>query len=173
MAKHRCVPVNKLESLQSSNRIPCAKPSVSCQSSLHGYDLSSDDAEYLTPNTVAELTPKRSDWAARLLITARLYLNLPAEPPNNWGQINPNLNDYHSDLTHTSSTFWSPDITDWRHQPEDTHSKSADLSNVGSDIFSIIPNGVGVEVNCSRARDVIGRRQSITTSRTLRKKVVV
>jgi len=72
-----------------------------------------------------------------------------------------------------SSTFWLPDITDWWRQQEETHSKYADLSNVASDIFSIIPHGVGVESSFSLGRDVIGWRQSKTTGETLRKRFVV
>ena len=53
-AKHRRVPVNKHESLQSSNLIHSATASGSCQSSLDPYDLSSNDDEYLTPNNVAK-----------------------------------------------------------------------------------------------------------------------
>jgi hypothetical protein len=60
-----------------------------------------------------ETTPGRSDRAARLMTTPSLYLNSPPEAPKNWGQINPNLNDYHSDPMEISSTFWIPDITDW------------------------------------------------------------
>jgi hypothetical protein len=107
------------------------------------------------------------------LTAARLYLNSPPEAPKNWGQINPNLNDYHSDPMEISSTFWIPDITDWWRQQEETHSKYADLSNVARDIFSIIPHGVGVEASFSLGRDVIGWRQSKTTGETLREKVVV
>jgi len=53
-AKHRRVPVNKHESLPSSNLIPSAMASGFCQSSFDPYDLSSDDDEYITPNNVAE-----------------------------------------------------------------------------------------------------------------------
>ena len=172
-AKHRRVPVNKLETVTTSNLVPSATASGSYQSSFDPYDLSSDDEEYLTPNNVAETTPGRSDRAARLLTAARLYLNSPPEAPKNWGQINPNLNDYHSDPMEISSTFWIPDITDWWRQQEETHSKYADLSNVARDIFSIIPHGVGVEASFSLGRDVIGWRQSKTTGETLREKVVV
>jgi len=129
--------------------------------------------EYLTPNNVAETTPGRSDSAARLLTAARLYLNSPPEAPKYWGQINPNLNDYHSDPMEIRSTFWIPDITDWWRKQEETHSKYADLSNVARDIFSIRPHGVGVEASFSLGRDVVGWRQSKTTSETLREKVVV
>jgi hypothetical protein len=111
--------------------------------------LSSDDEQYLTPNNVAETTPGQSDRAARLLTAARLYLNSPPEAAKNLGQINPNLNDYHSDPMEFSSTFGIPEITDWWRQQEETRSKYADLPNVACDIFSIIPHGVGVEASFS------------------------
>jgi hypothetical protein len=44
---------------------------------------------------------------------------------------------------------------------------------VARDIFSIIPCGVGVKVRFSLGRDGIGWRQSTTTGKTLRKKVVI
>ena len=53
------------------------------------------------------------------------------------------------------SSFCLPDITDWWHQQEETHSKYADLSNVAREIFSIIPHSVGVQAILSVARDVI------------------
>jgi hypothetical protein len=121
-AKHRRTPVNKHETVTSSNLVPSATASGSYQSSFDPYDLSCDDEEYLTHNNVAETTPRRSDCAAHLLTTARLYLNSPPEAPKNWGQINPNLNDYHSDPMEISSTFWILDITDWSRQQEETHS---------------------------------------------------
>jgi len=147
--------------------------SGSCQSSFAPYDLSRDDEEFLMPNNVAETTPGRSDHAARSLTTARPYLNSPSEGPNNWGQVSPNLNDYHSDQLEVSGTFWLLDITDWWRQQEETHSMYADLSDMVRDIFSIIPRGVGVEASCSHGRDVIGWRQLKTTRETLHKKVVV
>jgi len=90
--------------------------SRSVQSSYDPYGLSSDDEEYIMPTNVAETTPGRSDRAARLLTAARLYLNSPPELPQNWGQIDLNLNDYHSDPMEISCTFWLPDITDWWRQ---------------------------------------------------------
>jgi len=147
--------------------------SRSDQSSCDTYDLSSDDEEYWMPNNVAETTPERSDCAARWLTAARLFLNSPSELPQNWGQINPNLNDYHSDPMQISSKFWLLDITDWWRQQEETHSKYADLSNMGCDIFSIIPHDVGVEASFSLGRDVSGWRQSKTTGETLHEKVRV
>jgi len=172
-AKHRHVPVNKLEIVPTSNLFPSATDSGSYQSSFDPYDLSSDDEEYLTPNNVAETTPGRSDRAALLLTAARLYLNSPPEAPNNRGQIIPNLNDYHSDPMEISRTFCIPDITDWWRQQEEMHSNCTDHSNVARDIFSNIPHGVGVEASFSLGRDVVGWRQSKTTGETLRKEVVV
>jgi hypothetical protein len=49
----------------------------------------------------------------------------------------------------------------------------ADLSNVARDIFSIIPDSLGVEASFSLGRDVIGWRESTTTGESLRDKVVV
>jgi len=81
--KHRRVPVNKLETVPTSNPFPSATASGSYQSSFDPYDLSSDDEEYLTPNNMAEMTPARGDRAARLLTAARLYLNSPPEARKN------------------------------------------------------------------------------------------
>jgi len=159
-AKHRRMPVNKLETVPSSNLVPSAMASVSYQSSYDPYDLSSDDGENITPNNVAETTPGRSDQAARILTAARLHLNLPPAARKNWGQINPNLNDYLSDPMEIGSTFWIPDITDWWRQQEETHLRYTDFFNVAHDIFSIIQHGAGVDTSFSRGRDVIGWRDS-------------
>jgi hypothetical protein len=172
-AKHQRVPVNKFETVQSSNFISSTTASGSNRSSFDPYDSCSDDEENLTPINVAETTPARSNCAARLLNAARLYLNSTPEAPKNWGQINPNLNDYHSGPMEISSTLWIPDITDMWRQQEEPHSKYANVSNVAHDIFSIIPHGVGVEASFSLDRDVIGWRQSKTTGKTLHKNVVV
>jgi hypothetical protein len=83
------------------------------------------------------------------LTAATLYLNSLPEAPKNWGQINPNLNDYHSDRMEISSSLWIPDITDWWRQQEAMHSKYANLSNGARDIFSILPHAVGVEASFS------------------------
>jgi len=171
--KHRRLPVTKSENIPNNNLSFSAMASRSGQSSYDSYDLSGDDEEYLMPYNVAETTPGRSDRAARSLTAARLYLTSPLEIPQNWGQINPNLNDYHSDPMEISRTFWLPDITDWWRQHEEMHSKYADLSNVACDIFSIIPHGVGVEASFSLWRDEIGWRQSKTTGVTFREKVIV
>jgi len=143
-AKHRRAPVNTLETVPSSNLVPSAMASGSYQSSFDRYDWSSGDEEDLTPNNGPETTPGRSDRTARSLSAARLYFPSPPQAPKNWGQIHPNLDDYHSDPIEISSTVWIPDITDWWRQQEKTHSKYADLSNVARVIFSIIPHGVGV-----------------------------
>jgi hypothetical protein len=107
-AKHRHVPVNELETVPSSKLVPSVTASGFYQSSFDPYDLSSDDEEYLTPDTVPETTPGRSNHAAHLLTAARLYSNSPPEAPKNWGQINPNLNDFQSDPMEISSTFGYP-----------------------------------------------------------------
>jgi len=164
------VPVNKHETLPSSNLIPSATASGSCQLSCDQYHLSSDDEEYLTPNNGAETTPTRSYRAAHVLTAARLYFNLPPEAPNHWGQINQNLDNLHSDPMENNIIFWSPDITDWWRQSVEMHSKYADLSNVACEEFFIIPRGVGVEASVSLDQPVIGCRQSNTTRETLHKK---
>jgi hypothetical protein len=64
-AKHRRVPVNRVETVPSSNLVSSATASGSYQSSFDAYDLCSDDEEYLTPNNVAETSPGQSDRAAR------------------------------------------------------------------------------------------------------------
>jgi len=104
------------------------------------------------------------------MTATRLYLNSPPESPQNWGQVNPNVNDYHSDPREISSTFWLPDIPDWWRQQEEMHSTYADLSNLARDMFPIIPHGVGVEASLSLGQDVIGSRQSKTTGEMLREK---
>ena len=76
-AKHRREPVNKPENVPRSNLIPSAMASESSQSTFNSYDSSRDDDDYLTPNNVAEMTPRRSDLTACILTAARLYLNSP------------------------------------------------------------------------------------------------
>ena len=122
---------------------------------------------------MAETTPGRRYRTGRPLTAARLFFNLPPEPPKNWGQIIPNLNDYLSDQMEMSSTFWLPDITNWWRQQDDMHSKYANPSNVAHEILSIVPHSVGVEASRSLGRDVIGWRQSKTTGEAIREKVVV
>jgi len=172
-AKHRLLPVTNPDSTPNNNLVSSAMASRSGQSTYDAYDLCSDEEEYLMPDNVAETTPGRNDRAARLMTAVRLHLNRPPELPQNWGQINPNRNDYHSDPMEISNTFWFPDITDWRQQPEEIHSNYADLANVARDILYIIPHHVGVEASYSFGRDVIGWRQSKTTGKTLHEEVLV
>jgi len=155
-AKHRYLPVTKPENTLNNNFSTFTMASRSIQSSYDPYDLCSDDDEFRMPNNVAETTPGRSDRAVRLLTATRLHFYSAPELLQNWGQINQNLNDYHSDSMEISSTFWLPDITDWWRQQEETHSKYADLSIVARDIFSITHHGVGVENSLSLGRDMIG-----------------
>jgi hypothetical protein len=56
-AKHRCVTVDKLKTVPSSNLVPSGTASGPYQSSFGPCDLSSDDEKYLTPNNVTETTP--------------------------------------------------------------------------------------------------------------------
>jgi len=105
-AKLRHLPVTKSENIPNNYLSFSAEASRSVQSSYDPYDLSSDDDEYLMPNNVAGTTPGQSDPAVRLLTAARLYLDSPPELPQNWGQINPNLNDCHSDPMKISTTGW-------------------------------------------------------------------
>jgi len=86
-AKHRCVPVNKHESLPSSNHIPSPPASGSCESSFDPYDLPSDDEECLTPTNVAETTPRRNNRAASLLTAARPYSNSPPDAQRTGGKF--------------------------------------------------------------------------------------
>jgi hypothetical protein len=78
--------------------------------------LSSDDEEYLIPNNGTEMSPGQSNHAARWSIATRHYLNSLPEAPKNRGQINPNLNNYHSEPMEFSSKFGILDITNWWHQ---------------------------------------------------------
>jgi hypothetical protein len=85
----------------------------SCQSAFDQYDLYSNDYEYLMFNNVSKMTPGRSDHLAFIFDANKLHLSSPPEPPKNWGQIKPNLNDCHSDTIEISSTFGMPDIPNW------------------------------------------------------------
>ena len=134
-AGHQRVPVNEFQSILSSNLVPSVTAPGSCQSFFEPYDLSSDDQPYVTPNDAAETTTRCSDRTACLLTTDRLYLNSAPKAPKNWGQNDPNLNDYHCQPMEISSTFWLLDITDCWRQQEETHSKCTDVSNVACDII--------------------------------------
>jgi len=172
-ATHQRVLVNHHDSVPSSNLVPSTSGSGSVQSCFVPYDFSSDVEESSSPHNVAETKPRRSNHAAPILTTARLYFISTPGAPKNWGQINPNINDHHSNSMEISSTFWIQDITDWWHQQDETHSKYADFANVGRKIFSIIPHGVGVEANISLGWDHSAWRQIKTTGKTCLKDVVV
>jgi hypothetical protein len=92
--------ITKPENDQHSTMLPSANPSGFGQSSFEPYDLSSDDDEYLTPNCVAPTTHRQSYRAAYSLTAARLYFNALPESPKTSGQVNQNVNDYHSHLPH-------------------------------------------------------------------------
>ena len=171
--KHRGVLVNNPYSVPSNNGVTSATGSGSGQSSFDRYDLWSDDEEYWTSFNVAEITLGQVDRTAVLLTATRLYSNSPPEAPKDWGQINPNLNDYHFKPMVTGSWFWIPDLTNWWGHQEVTKSKYTNLCNVARDIVTITPHSVGAEANLSLRWDVIGWGQSKTYGGTLRENVVV
>jgi len=172
-SKHRWLSVIKPERIPNNNPFPSAMASGYSESSFDPYDLSSADEDYLMQKSMTETTPGLSDWAARLLTAARFHLNSPPESPQNWGEVKPNPNEYHSDSIEISRAFWIPDIPDWwRHQME-TSSESADLCNVAWNIASIIPHAVGVEASFSQWEYFVGWRKSKTTGRTIRETAVV
>jgi hypothetical protein len=107
------------------------------------------------------------------LAPTKLYLFSPRSSPNNWGQVNRNLNDFHFGSMGISSTFWILDINDWWGQQAEKHSKYTDLPNVGHHIFSIIPPGVEAEGSISSRQDIVRLRQSKSTCKTLCEKAVV
>jgi len=141
-AKHTDLPVIEPKAVLSNNLVSSAMPSRTGESSSDQYDRFSDDKEYFMPKSVAEMMPGQSDCAACLLTAAKLYLNSPPESPQNWEQIDPNLNDFHSDTMESGSTLWLLDITDWWLQQEETQSMYPDLSNVAHDVFENIPHRV-------------------------------
>ena len=102
-----------------------------------------------------------------------LYLNLPPEFPQNWGQINRNYDHYHSDPADISSPFWIPAIMEWWCQQEGTYSKYANLSNIACDKFSIILPGVRVEASFSLQQHVNSWRKTKYTGETLHEIIVV
>jgi hypothetical protein len=116
------VPVNKLETVASGNLIPSSTASWAWQSSFDPCHLSNDEEEYIILN-VPEPTPQTSGGAAWVLTVGRLYLNSLHNTTPNWKQNNSNLNYYHSDPMEIRSTFWIPDIMDWRRTWADTHSQ--------------------------------------------------
>jgi hypothetical protein len=63
--KHRRLLVTKPESIPNYNLFFSRMASRSGQSSYDHYDLSSNDDEYLMHNHLGEMTPGRSDPAAR------------------------------------------------------------------------------------------------------------
>jgi len=147
--------------------------SRSGQSSYNPYDVSGDDEEFLRHTIEAETTPRLSHCAAHVSTAARIFLNSQREFPQNWGQISPNLNDYHAYLMEISRAFWWPDITDWWHQQVEMHSQYTDLSYMARNVFSIILHGVALEAMFSIQWDMFGWRQSKKKGGTHCEKVIV
>ena len=86
-AKHGRMSVITPENDLGSNLFPSAKASRFDQSSFGPYDWSSNGEKYLTPKSMAGMTPGPSNCTARLLTATRLYLNLPPEAHKNWGKL--------------------------------------------------------------------------------------
>jgi len=170
---HQPMSVIKPANVQHSHFFPSAKTSEFAESWFVAYHSSSDDDEFWMPKCVSQLSPGQCNRATPRLTVARLYLNSAPESPKNWGQVNPNVNEYHSHSMKISSTFWFPDIARWWHQQEDMHWQYADPSNVARKIFSIISHIVAMEASYYFERDTIGRGQSKTTVEMLLYKVVV
>jgi len=61
--------------------------------------------------------------------TTRLPVNSPRESQKSCGQIDPQLNECHSDPMEIGISWWIPDITDWWRQQQETHSMYADLNS--------------------------------------------
>ena len=84
-AKYSQMSIITPDRVLSNNPFPRAMAFRSGQTSVDPYDLSSNDKEYLMPENVVEMTPERSDCAARIFTAGRLYLNSPPESPKDWG----------------------------------------------------------------------------------------
>jgi len=172
-AKHWRISVIEHEQVLHSIVFPAAKASEFGPSSFDLDDLSSNHEEYLMPESMAEMTPRQYNRATCVVTATPLCFNSPPESPKNRGQVNSNLNHYHSDPMEINSAFRVPDITNWWCQEDESPSKYSDLSNVAHDIFSNTPHGVAVETSFPLGRDDIGWRQSNTTGEKLCENVVV
>jgi len=147
--------VFKLEKHLGSNLFPSIKVSGFGRFSGYPYCLSSNDEEYLTATSAAEMTLRWSDCTASVLAAARLYLSPLVEAPTNWGQVNAYLKDSHTDCMEIDHALWLPDITNWWSQQEEMHSKYIDFSCVACGIFSIIPH-------CDRAEARFPLRETVS-----------
>jgi hypothetical protein len=83
------------------------------------------------------------------LTATSLYSNSPPNVPQNWGQINSNLNDYHVYSTEISTAIWISDETDWRQQHIKMNKQYTDLAIIVWGSMSIWQYGVGVEASLS------------------------
>jgi len=70
--KHICLPVHKPESILNSNLVSSAMACRHGHSLYDLYDLSSNDANYIILNNVAEMTPRCSDCVTRLMTATSL-----------------------------------------------------------------------------------------------------
>lgn len=161
------------ESVPSINLFPSAMVSTSWQSWLHPYHWSCDGKEYSIREDVLQTMPRWSNRTTCLSTAIRLHLNSLSEIPPIWGQVNLNLNDYHSSHIKISSTLKLLHLTHWWHHHESMHSKNTNFPNVVCDIFSIIAHGVSVEARLTSQQDLISQMQPNTRHKMLFKTVVV
>jgi hypothetical protein len=128
--------------------------------------LSSSDKVYLRAKSIAETTSRQSNYVSCSLTPAGLNISAPPELLHNLGQINPNINNYHTNCVGIISIYCVPDITARWCQQNQAHSKYTDHSIVAYNIFSFIPCGVRLEGSICLGLHLIGLRQSITTAGT-------
>jgi len=143
------------------------------QSWYNASDLSSDDEKYLIPRNVAKTMCGWCDCPSLVLTATRHYSNSPPKLTHNWLQTYPIHNDYDSDTTWISHIWWTPDITDWWLQQQQTLSKCGDISVMACDILSDIPHHIVLKAILFLGADMVGWWQSHPAGGTLRKIVVV
>jgi len=98
----------KHKSISSNNLFASTLAAGSGQSPCGPYDLSCNDEEqHCIPENVAERTFRYSERVARLLTAARFLLSPLPESPTNWGQLNLNLTDFHTDPIEITSAKFS------------------------------------------------------------------
>jgi len=114
--KANICPSHNPTAYQVSSSSPSATVSGSGESSLDRYDLCSDDADCVLSRNVAGMMITWSDLTIHILPAGGLCLNLPPDFKIHCGQLNLNLNYYHSDPMEISNTLRIQDITNWWHQ---------------------------------------------------------
>jgi len=83
--RHQWISVTIAENVPGRNSFPFAMVSGFHQLSFDAYDFSSHKEEYVMPRSVAEMTPGRSNRAARFVTAGWLNFNSLPQLPYNWG----------------------------------------------------------------------------------------